>query len=226
MENRENANKTLRVPINEEFDTVMFIIRHGQSIGNLNREFLGHMNKDLSDLGYKQAAATAEFLSDERIDVVYSSDLQRAHNTALPHAKMRGLEVIDSEGLREIFAGEWEGMRVEDIKEKYGNYYADVWRAQFGICRLPGGEAVPELAQRIHGELLRIAKENRGKRILVGLHAAAIRAFFGKIKGIEPSELAGAFDFPTNASVSVVYFDGEKLVPGYYSYDEHLVGLE
>ena len=85
---------------------------------------------------------------------------------------------------------------------------------------------MPELAQRRHGELFRIAKENRGKRILVGLHAAAIRAFFGKIKGIEPNELAGAFDFPTNASVSVVYFDGEKLVPGYYSYDEHLVGLE
>lgn len=215
-------NAKLNLPVDDKYDTVLLLIRHGQSIGNLNHEFLGHLNKDLSELGYEQAAQTAEFLSDERIDAVYSSDLMRAHNTALPHAKTRGLEVIDSTGLREIYAGEWEGLRVEDIKEKYGNYYTDVWRAQFGICRVPGGESVPELAERIHAELLKIAKENRGKRILVGLHAAAIRAFFGKIKRIPSTELADAFDFPTNASVSVVYFNGQSLIPGCYSYDEHL----
>lgn len=220
-----NANE-YKLPVSKDYDTVLMIVRHGQSIGNLNREFLGHTNKDLSELGYIQAAKTAEFLSNERIDAVYSSDLIRAHNTALPHAEFRGLEVIDSKALREIYAGEWEGLSVEKIKEKYGNYYTDVWRAEFGTCRLPGGESVPEVAQRIYAELLRIAKENRGKRILVGLHAAAIRAFFGKIKEIPPCDLAAAFDFPTNASVSLAYFDGEKLLPGYYSYDEHLTDLK
>jgi broad specificity phosphatase PhoE len=220
------ANNGFRVPIDDKYDTVLLLIRHGQSVGNLNYEFLGHMNKDLSELGYAQAARTAEFLSGEQIDMVYSSDLMRAHNTALPHAKIRGLDVVDSSGLREIYAGEWEGLRIEYIKEKYGNYYTDVWRAQFGTCRIPGGESVPELAERIHTELLRISKENKGKRILVGLHAAAIRAFFGKIRGVAPHELASAFDFPTNASVSVVYFDGEKLIPGCYSYDEHLKNID
>ena len=220
----EKSNKSV-LPIKEDQDTVILLLRHGQSIGNLNYEFLGHTNKDLSPLGYIQAERTAEFLSEERIDVVYSSDLMRAHNTALPHAKLRGMDVIDSRELREIYAGEWEGMHVQRIKEVYGNYYVDVWRGQFGTCRIPGGESVPEVADRIHKELLRIAKENVGKRILVGLHAAAIRAFFGKIRGIPGEDLASAFDFPTNASVSIVYYDGEKLTPGYYSYDEHLKDL-
>ena len=220
-----NPDGKLKVPILDCFDTVLLLVRHGQSLGNLNYEFLGHTNKDLSELGYRQAECAADFLSDERIDAVYSSDLIRAHNTALPHAERRGLEVVDSVQLREIYAGEWEGLRVEIIKERYGNYYTDVWRAKFGTCRIPGGESVPEVAERIHGELLKIAKENRGKRVLVGLHAAAIRAFFGKIKHIPGEELAAAFDFPTNASVSVVYFDGESLIPGFYSYDEHLAHL-
>ena len=89
------ANNGLRVPIDDKYDTVLLLIRHGQSVGNLNYEFLGHMDKDLSELGYAQAARTAEFLSGEQIDMVYSSDLMRAHNTALPHAKIRGLDVVD-----------------------------------------------------------------------------------------------------------------------------------
>ena len=84
---------------------------------------------------------------------------------------------------------------------------------------------MPELAERIYAEILRIAKENEGKRVIVAFHAAAIRAFFGKIMDIPASKLADAFDFPTNASVSSVYFDGEKLIPGVYSFDAHLEDL-
>lgn len=211
--------------IKNEYDTVILIERHGESLGNANREFLGHTNKDLSQFGYDQANRTAQSLADFKIDVIYSSDLIRAHNTVLPHATLRGLKIIDSRALREIYAGEWEGMSVEKIIEEYHGYYHDVWRAKFGVCRIPGGEAVPEVAERIHSEILEIASANKGKTILIGAHAAAIRAFFGKITHTPADELADAIPFPTNASVSVVYFDGENLIPGVYSYDKHLLDL-
>ena len=90
--------------LDKRFETVIYLVRHGQSQGNAKREFLGHTDKDLSELGYLQAARTAEFLAYERIDAVYSSSLIRAHNTSLPHAKMRNMPVIDSDELKEIYA--------------------------------------------------------------------------------------------------------------------------
>ena len=60
-----------------------FIIeRHGQSMGNLVRSFLGHTDLPLSELGHLQAAKTAEYLKDENIDVIISSDLKE--RTRLP----------------------------------------------------------------------------------------------------------------------------------------------
>ena len=212
--------------ISTEYDTVFFLVRHGQSIGNAKREFLGHTDKDLSELGYLQAQKTADFLADEKIDVIYSSDLIRAYNTAVPHAKLRGMEIIGNRNLRELQAGVWEGMRVEDIIAKYPHEFIDEWRGNFGLATLPGGESVQCAGERFYREVMKIAEENRGKRILIAAHAAVIRAFWGKMTSTAPEQLASAFDYPTNASVSVFYYDGQKLHAGEYSHDSHLTELK
>ncbi|MBE6534475.1 MAG: histidine phosphatase family protein [Ruminococcaceae bacterium] len=203
----------------------ILIVRHGESLGNAHRAFLGHTDKDLSERGYAQAYRTADFLSYEKIDVIYSSDLLRAYNTALPHAKLRGLDVISDKGLREIYAGDWEDKTVEEIIDIWGDEYLVGWRKHFGTYTIPGGESVLNLAERIERAMLEIARHNEGKTVLIACHAAAIRSFFGRISGIAPEELAGKIPFPTNASVSTVYFDGERLIPGEYSHDAHIVDL-
>ena len=76
--------------------TKLILIRHGESLGNAVRKLLGHTDLDLSPLGYQQAEAAAVALKDERIDAIYSSDLLRAYNTAVPHARLRGIDVIPS----------------------------------------------------------------------------------------------------------------------------------
>lgn len=212
--------------INEKYGTVFYLVRHGQSIGNAKREFLGHTDKDLSPLGYVQAERTADFLSEAHIDVIYSSDLIRAYNTALPHARQRSLEVNSKKELRELYAGSWEGMRVEDIISRYPHEFLDHWRANFGLTTIPEGESVQDGANRFFEAVKEIAEANRGKKILIAAHAAVIRGFWGKITKTPPEELAVAFDYPTNASVSVFYFDGENLIPGEYSHDAHLKDLE
>lgn len=214
------------IKLSSEYDTVFFLVRHGQSIGNAKREFLGHTDKDLSELGYLQAQKTADLLANERIDVIYSSDLIRAYNTAVPHAKLRGMEIIPDRNLRELYAGVWEGMRVEDIIANYPHEFLDEWRGNFGLSTLPGGESVQHAAERFYAEVIKIAEENKGKRILITAHAAVIRAFWGKITATPPEKLAAAFDYPTNASVSVFYYDGKDLVAGEYSHDSHLIELE
>ena len=81
---------------NTEKGTKIIIVRHGESLGNLNQIMLGHTNIDLAPRGYIQAEACAEYLKNEQIDVVYSSDLIRAYHTAEPHAQLRGLQINTS----------------------------------------------------------------------------------------------------------------------------------
>ena len=60
-----------------------------------------------------------------------------------------------------------------------------------------------------------------GKTILIASHAAAIRSFWCRISEIPPEEVAERVQFPTNASFTTVYFDGERLIPHEYSNDKH-----
>ena len=214
------------IVIDNKYKTVFYLVRHGQSIGNATREFLGHTDKDLSPLGYEQAERTADYLEDVKFDAIYSSDLIRAYNTAVPHARRREMNIVSKRELRELQAGIWEGMKVEDIIAKYPHEFLDLWRAEFGTTTIPGGENVQDGANRFYNAVMEIAKENVGKTVLITAHAAVIRGFWGKITKTAPECLAGAFDYPTNASVSVFYFDGEELQAGKYSHDAHLLDLE
>ena len=71
--------------------TKIYLIRHGESIGNLHRICLGHTDLDLTDLGLKQAKKTADALSDVNFAAIYSSDLIRAVHTAEPNAIKRSI---------------------------------------------------------------------------------------------------------------------------------------
>ena len=107
------------------------MVRHGQSMANKESRFAGHSDFDLSDLGHEQAKLAAEYLKDrEKPDAIYSSDLSRAHNTAAPFAKVYGLTINDTEGLREIYAGSWEGLEMTEIIARYPDDMR-AWREDF-----------------------------------------------------------------------------------------------
>ena len=197
----------------------IFLVRHGQSLGNLNRVYLGHTNYDLSDLGREQAEITAEYLKNEHIDAVYSSDLLRAHNTAAPHARMRGLRVIDSENLREIFLGDWENQPIDELIEKHYDDFVIGWKQNFGTFTVPGGERVLDAGNRFYSEVERIAKENEGRVVLIAAHAAVIRAFWCLINKIKPCDMAAAYPFPTNASYSTLTYKNGEFFPIEFSCD-------
>ena len=200
--------------------TKIIFIRHGESLANARHIYLGHTDWDLSPLGYEQAEGAAEILSDVKIDKIYSSDLIRAYNTALPHAKRRNLEVIKCKGLREIYLGEWECREVAKLEEEYPEQFLVGWHKNFGTCKVPGGESVPELAERIYRTTIDIARENDGKTLLFGCHAAAIRSFWGKVTNTKPEDVCEMIPFPKNASFTVVEFDGEKINPIVYGTDD------
>jgi 2,3-bisphosphoglycerate-dependent phosphoglycerate mutase len=95
--------------------TSILLARHGETDWNVERRWQGHSDTPLNDTGRAQARALAEELKSEPIDVVYSSDLMRAHETARLVAEPRGLDVTAVRGLRERSFGSVEGMTSNEI---------------------------------------------------------------------------------------------------------------
>ncbi len=202
-------------------DTKFILIRHGESLGNANNLYLGHTDLDLCERGKEQALQAANYFKDREISAIYSSDLLRAYNTALPHAELHGLKVIKSKELREVYLGEWEGLPVADVRRRWPHEFDVEWRGRYGSMTLPGGESVFLAGKRMYDKLLSIAKEQEGT-VLVTAHGGVIRAFWCYANGVEPSEWAAFVPFPSNASASFVGFDGEKLIPLEFSFDDYI----
>ena len=110
--------------------TYFYLIRHGQSIGNAWHRYLGHTDLGLSDLGKIQAEEAGAALADKKIDFIYSSDLKRAHETAIPHAKRRGLDIIDSKDLREMFVEFINNKGLDKFKRQFKNSGTEVFVSQ------------------------------------------------------------------------------------------------
>jgi broad specificity phosphatase PhoE len=186
--------------------TTVILIRHGQSVANLNRIFAGHFNADLSELGHKQAECTANAIFERfKVDKIYSSDLKRAYDTARHVAEKFGLAVIPDEAFREIYAGEWEGMYIEDLGKKFTEDYS-VWQNDIGNSRCTGGESMREVGQRFLKRLKEIVAENPDKTLVVATHAAAIRSLQCTVPNERYDEMQN-IPFVSNASYSVLEAD-------------------
>ena len=201
--------------------TTVYLVRHGESLGNLHSICLGHTDLDLTERGYMQAELTAKALSEVDFAEIYTSDLIRARNTAAPHCKIRGISATASADFRELYFGDWENKSVEYLKEHYYEDFTVGWRQIFGTFTPPNGESVVGMAERMAEAVKNAAQAHVGKNILIVSHAAAIRALWGKISGLAPSEWTDN-PFPSNASYSVLEWENGKLTPVSYSNDTHL----
>lgn len=200
------------------------MVRHGESEANRNNIFAGSFDADLQHRGEKQAEKTAEFIAENyKVDKIYASDLKRAFKTGKAVADRTGVEIIPDRRLREISAGEWEGMKFDDIREKYPEAYT-VWRTDLGNARCTGGESTKELGERILAALTEIAEQNDGKTVVIATHATPVRAMqthciygdFGRMKDVK---------WVSNASVSEFFYENGKFTCGKISQDEHLSEL-
>lgn len=198
--------------------TRMIFVRHGQSIGNLEGRFYGHLDGALTDKGVAQAKKAAQYLENMKIDVAYASDLIRAYETGRIVAEPHGLDVIPERELRELYAGKWENMTLDELPVKFPESVR-TWVTDIGNSCPDGGESVRELSVRISRAVWRIAEENDGKTVLIATHATPIRTlacgWFGK--SIEEMQ---SVEWVKNASVSIVNYDTENRTTKVELYDE------
>jgi len=203
-----------------EMKTKLFFVRHGFSVSNNARIFTGHMDIELTDTGKEQAEKCAVYFKDKNIDVIYASDLKRAYNTAAPIARELGLTVNPEKGMREIFAGDWEGTPFSELVVKYHEDYS-VWLNDIGNAKCTNGESVKEFAKRIQSTVARIADENVGKNICIATHATPIRVICTLANGL-PVERMAEIPWVRNASINIFEYDGGKFIPITIDYTDHL----
>ncbi len=201
--------------------TKLIIVRHGESEANEKGVVAGHTDYKLTALGLEQARQTAAHLAGEQIDLVCSSDLTRAVQTAEPVAQARGLQIHTYPEFRETFCGRWEGVTFAYLQEQEAQTYAE-FRDNYMYFTLPEGESIWDSGVRFYNKVKELAESNPDKTIFIAAHGAVIRVFWALLCGT-PREKAGELHpYPSNASYSVAEYKDGKMVPVEFSHDSHL----
>ncbi|MFF2408989.1 histidine phosphatase family protein [Streptomyces sp. NPDC058092] len=158
--------------------------RHGQTAWNLERRFQGSTDIALTEAGIGQAQRAARLLASLRPAAIVASDLQRAAATAAELAAITGLDVAHDAGLRETYAGTWQGLTHEEIVGQYGEQYA-AWKRGEPVRR-GGGELETEVADRAAPVVLEHADKlpDSGTLVVVS-HGGTIRTTIGRLLGLE-----------------------------------------
>jgi probable phosphoglycerate mutase len=175
--------------------TRVCIVRHGETDWNTARRIQGQIDIPLNPVGHQQAAAAAASLVGQAFSAIYSSDLQRARDTAAAAAEVLQLPVQSEVGLRERHYGEYQGLCQDEIRLRadYARYIGRDVNFNFG-----SGESLNIFAERIKATLNRLAQQHPGENILLFAHGGVLDIIY-RIATHRPFETARDFPIPNAA---------------------------
>jgi probable phosphoglycerate mutase len=157
--------------------TRVFVLRHGQTAWNASRRIQGHVDEPLDDIGRWQAQRLGQALAGEGIAAIYSSDLRRAHDTALALAATTGLPVVTQAKLRERAFGRFEGATHAEIEQRWPEDAAR-WRRREAGFGPGGGEPLADFYARSVGAATALAARHRGQAIALVAHGGVLDCLY------------------------------------------------
>lgn len=192
--------------------TRLLLIRHGQSTWNQEHRIQGQLDPPLSADGHAQARLLARRLAGRQFAGFYSSDLARAMETAQDISDDLGAEPTPDRSLREIFLGDWEGLRTAEIEKRFPTAW-EQWTQKPDWDLVPGGEGAGPFESRVGGAIDAIANRHAGGEVLVVTHGGVIQVAVHRIVGRSPH---GLFPFKIqNASITTIEKrDGRFVIAG------------
>ena len=164
--------------------TKLFLLRHGETLANLEQRYQGQGDSPLSELGVSEAGELAGALKKEQFSAVYSSPLIRSFDTANIIADQHTVSVEKLPGLVERYYGEWEGLSFEEIKKKYPKVY-ESWLENPGRTDIPGAERLEDLQKRGVKALEQIIKKHRDQTICIVGHGGINRVILFHYMNLE-----------------------------------------
>ena len=155
------------------------IVRHGETDWNAARRIQGQTDIPLNATGHRQALAAARGLAKHQFAALYSSDLQRARDTAAAAAQLLQLAVIPAPGLRERHYGSFQGLTKAEAAQQrpddFVRYHAREVDFSFGH-----GESLSAFAKRIEATLNELAVRHPGQTLLLVAHGGVLDVIYRK----------------------------------------------
>ncbi|MBX4335155.1 2,3-bisphosphoglycerate-dependent phosphoglycerate mutase [Bartonella raoultii] len=173
----------------------LVLIRHGQSEWNLKNLFTGWKDPDLSEKGRIEAITAGKNLktSGLKFDIVYTSALQRAQNTArhiLEQMEQSDLALIKNSALNERNYGDLSGLNKDEVRQQWGEEQVQKWRRSYTIAP-PNGESLRDTSARVLPYYLYHIQPHilRSQTVLVAAHGNSLRALIMALEGLNSEEI-------------------------------------
>ena len=194
------------------------LVRHGQSIWNLQNRFTGWIDVSLSRHGMEEAGRAAALLSEQRFDVAFTSALLRAQDTLYEILKHNfwcdqylrvhesgsdwyehfvpdngdrpELRIYVSDRLNERYYGDLQGMNKDKARERFGAEQVHLWRRSYDTPP-PNGESLAMTADRAlpYFHSRIVPRLQRGEHVLVSAHGNSLRAIIMHLEGMTPAQI-------------------------------------
>ncbi|CAO5167560.1 ribonuclease H / adenosylcobalamin/alpha-ribazole phosphatase [Frankia sp. AiPs1] len=198
--------------------TTTVLLRHGQTPLSAEKRFSGTVEASLTDLGLEQAAAAARRLRDEPFDLIVSSPLKRARQTA----EALGCDYTVDDDLRESSFGAWEGLTFAEVRERFPEDL-NAWLADPAVPP-PGGESLLDTVARVGRVRDRLLTAHPGGRILVVSHVTPIKGLTQLALAAEPTVLYRLHLDLVALTTIDWYSDGPAVLRGFND-AHHVAGL-
>ena len=164
----------------------VYIVRHGQTAWNLEEVFRGRADIPLDDTGKQEVHLAGEALQHETLHVVYSSPLSRSMETAENVAKFHDLNVTPLEAIIDISYGDWEGVSLAEVQQKYPDLYS-LWLEAPHQVRFPNGETLEEVRLRTMDALEDLVAKHPNENIVLVAHRVPNKVMCCALLGLDNS---------------------------------------
>ena len=204
----------------------LILLRHGQSQWNLENRFTGWEDVPLTEKGIKEAKNAGALLINNRIivDVVFSSNLQRANKTAEIALNVKDfknlwingeLKLIKNQSLNERDYGDLVGLNKEETAKKFGKDQVHIWRRSYDTPP-PNGESLMDVVNRVSPYFEKNISPliNDNKNVLIVAHGNSLRATMIKV-GLYKAEEISKIELPTGSPFCINY-EKNQILDSYF----------
>ena len=218
----------------------LFLVRHGQSVWNLQNRFTGWVDVSLSPQGVNEAQQVAALLADERFDAAFTSTLLRAQHTlyeilkqnrhcaqyicvheqgsewyghrTLAEDDANELKIYVSEKLNERYYGDLQGLNKDWAGRRYGAEQVHIWRRSYDIPP-PNGESLQMTAARTlpYYQEHMVPHLRNGESVLVSAHGNSLRSIIMHIEQMTPQQILD-YELATGAFHRYTFDDDLRLI--------------
>ena len=176
---------------------MLYVTRHGETDFNVEIRYTGSTDIPLNSKGFSQAEELANKLSAIEFDVIISSPLLRARQTAEIISKSSGIPIVIINEFAEVSVGVYEGLTRDEVQQQYPEIWArlaEAW-AKTGARPLDdaptGGETLRQFDARIAAGLTKLKAEYAGRKVLLVCHGFTSRVINRQLTRLSFSEMDG-----------------------------------